>query len=174
MAQSSEAKSARLLYLYSRLVNGQILSKNELAQQFHVTQRSIQRDMESLRCFFADQHLEQSVVYDAVAGGYRLTQSVPTVFLSNSEILAVCKILLESRSLLKTEMEPILDKLIACCVPAESRRAVLALMANGEAPLRRAASRKANPGQPVGAGAGSAEAAGDGNRVSEAQGRRNR
>lgn len=130
MAQSSEAKSARLLYLYSRLVNGQILSKNELAQQFHVTQRSIQRDMESLRCFFADQHLEQSVVYDAVAGGYRLTQSVPTVFLSNSEILAVCKILLESRSLLKTEMEPILDKLIACCVPAESRRAVLALMAN--------------------------------------------
>lgn len=75
-------------------------------------QRSIQRDTEALRCFFADQHLEQSVIYDAAAGGYRLTQSTPTVLLSNSEILAVCKILLESRSMLKTEMEPILDKLI--------------------------------------------------------------
>lgn len=130
MTQPAEVKSARLLYLYSRLASGEILPKNELAQHFHVTQRSIQRDMEALRCFFADQHLEQSVIYDAGAGGYRLTQSASSVFLNNSEILAVCKILLESRSMLKTEMEPILDKLIACCVPAESRKAVLALMAN--------------------------------------------
>ena len=45
-------KTDRVLKIYSSLVNGDILRKKELAQQFHVTERSIQRDMESLRCFF--------------------------------------------------------------------------------------------------------------------------
>ena len=45
-------KTDRILKIYSQLVNGDILRKKELAQQFHVTERSIQRDMEALRCFF--------------------------------------------------------------------------------------------------------------------------
>lgn len=53
----SAVKAERLLQIYSRLVGGDILSKVELAQQFHVTERSIQRDMEALRCFFAEQKL---------------------------------------------------------------------------------------------------------------------
>ena len=57
-------KTDRVLKIYSRLVNGDILRKKELAQQFHVTERSVQRDMESLRCFFAEQGLQQDVVYD--------------------------------------------------------------------------------------------------------------
>jgi hypothetical protein len=50
--------------------------------------------------------------------------------LENSEILAVCKILLESRSMCRDEMFPILDKLIACCVPERNRKAVQELLAN--------------------------------------------
>ena len=50
--------------------------------------------------------------------------------LENSEILAVCKILLESRSMRKDEMFPILDKLIACCVPEKNKKAVQELLAN--------------------------------------------
>lgn len=50
--------------------------------------------------------------------------------LENSEILAVCKILLESRSMRKDEMFPILDKLIACCVQERNKKAVQALLAN--------------------------------------------
>jgi len=44
----NDVKSARLLAIYSELMNGATLSKTELAQRFHVTQRSIQRDMEAL------------------------------------------------------------------------------------------------------------------------------
>ena len=55
----SEAKTDRVLAIYSRLVGGAVLNKADLAQQFHVTQRSIQRDIESLRCFFAEQELPQ-------------------------------------------------------------------------------------------------------------------
>lgn len=124
-------KSARLLEIYSRLSEGAVLKKSELAQDFHVTQRSIQRDIEDLRCFFAERHLEQDVIYDTKLRGYRLMQATPKG-LSNSEILAVCKILLESRSMRKDEMLPILDKLICCAVPELSQKAVKALIANEE------------------------------------------
>lgn len=126
---SAALKSERLLQIYSQLADGGILKKKELAQQFHVTERSIQRDIESLRCFFAQQNLRQDIVYDRAERGYRL-ESPSAAFLTNSEIFAVCKILLESRSMRRDEMLPILDKLLACCVPERSKRAVSALLAN--------------------------------------------
>ena len=129
--EQNGVKSARLLEIYSRLSEGSVLKKSELAQDFHVTQRSIQRDIEDLRCFFAERHLEQDVIYDTKLRGYRLMQATPKG-LSNSEILAVCKILLESRSMRKDEMLPILDKLICCAVPESSQKAVKALIANEE------------------------------------------
>ena len=49
MEEFSELKSARLLSIYARLLNGQVLKKALLAQEFGVTARSIQRDLESLR-----------------------------------------------------------------------------------------------------------------------------
>ena len=122
-------KTDRILKIYSQLVNGDILRKKELAQQFHVTERSIQRDMEALRCFFAEEGLQQDIIYDRAARGYRL-ESPSRALLNNSEILAVCKILLESRSMRKDEMLPILDKLIACCVPEKSKKAITELLDN--------------------------------------------
>ena len=125
----TSVKSERLLQIYSRLVSGDVLPKKELAQQFHVTERSIQRDMESLRCFFAEQRLRQDIVYDKAAKGYRL-ESPACSLLNNSEILAVCKILLESRSLPKADMNVLLDKLLACCVPESNKKQVSALIGN--------------------------------------------
>lgn len=129
MKEIAEAKSARLLSIYSRLANGDILTKASLSAEYHVSERSIQRDMESLRCFFAEEHLDQDVVYDYSAKGYRLINTMQRGR-SNSELLAVCKILLESRSMRKDEMYPILDKLIDCAVPVESQRSVKELVAN--------------------------------------------
>ena len=106
-----------------------MLKKSELAQDFHVTPRSIQRDMEDLRCFFAERHLEQDVIYDGRLKGYRMVSRDPRR-LTDSEVLAVCKILLESRSLPADDMLPILDKLIDCAVPPENQRDVRALVAN--------------------------------------------
>lgn len=129
MQYIADAKSARMLAIYTRLAAGEVLSKTELAACYSVTVRSIQRDMESLRHFLAEQGLAQEIVRDPDSGGYKLTDARPKGF-TNSEILAVCKILLESRSMRKDEMLPILDKLIACCVPIESRREVISLVSN--------------------------------------------
>ncbi len=129
MEQASEAKSARLLDIYAKLMAGQVLNKAALAEEYGVTLRSIQRDIESLRFFLMEKGLPQEVIYDRSMKGYRMVNSVPSG-LSNSEILAVCKILLESRSMRRDEMLPILDKLVECAVPQEQRRAVKELIAN--------------------------------------------
>ena len=79
--------------------------------------------------FFANQTPPGEIIYDARKKVYRLIER-DTAHLNNSEVLAVCKILLESRSMRRDEMLPILDKLVDCCVPAEQRRAVVDLLAN--------------------------------------------
>ena len=124
-----EQKCLRLLRLNALLQDGLIVRKAEAAVKFGVTERSIQRDIQDLRDFFADQIPPREITYDAKAKGYRLTERNMS-FLSNSEILAVCKILLESRSMMRAEMLPILDRLISCCVPEQNKKAVTALVSN--------------------------------------------
>ncbi len=129
MEKETRAKTFRLLAMANGLQEGKVLQKGELAKTFGVTQRSVQRDLEDLRCFFAEQTPPGEIIYDAKRKGYRLTSGTDAA-LSNSEILAVCKILLESRSMVKEEMLPLLDKLIARCVPEESKKAVTELISN--------------------------------------------
>lgn len=122
-------KTARLLYLYQDLVNGTGIRKKDAANRFEVNERSIQRDIEDLRSFFSNQTPPAEIIYDAKQKVYRLIKH-DIASLSNSEALAVCKILLESRSMRKDEMIPILDKLVNCCVPSENRKSVIELLAN--------------------------------------------
>lgn len=122
-------KPLRLLQLYTRLQNGEVINKKAAALEYEVTERSIQRDIEDLRCFLNDTAPAREIIYDAKAKGYRITERTSPL-LDNSEILAVCKILLESRSMRKDELYPILEKLITCCVPEHNKKAVQELIAN--------------------------------------------
>lgn len=128
-SEQSESKSGRILSMYARLSAGQTLKKSDLAEEYHVAERSIQRDIDALRTFMDREHLDQNVVYDAKERGYRLVTAYD-IGLTNDEILAVCKILLESRSMRKDEMLPIIDKLLDCAVPEKSRKAVKRLIGN--------------------------------------------
>ena len=71
----------------------------------------------------------QDTVYDRRHKEYRLTDTVHTG-LTNGEILAVCKMLLESRSMVNEEIYLILDKLVDSCVPGGNRRLVQELLFN--------------------------------------------
>lgn len=129
MDHGLEIKSFRLLQLYTRFLDGLIVRKSEIAKEFGVTERSVQRDIEDLRCFFATQIPPREIIYDRSVKGYRLTEK-DLALLTNSEILAVCKIMLESRSMVREEMIPILERLISCCVPEKNRKAVEHLIGN--------------------------------------------
>ena len=58
-------KNSRLLYLYEMLVHGEGLQKKEAAARFGVNERSIQRDIDCLRNFFASQEPPQEILYKA-------------------------------------------------------------------------------------------------------------
>ena len=129
----SRDKITRVLALYTKLMNGAIINKSEEAQNYGVAERSIQRDIDDVRNFLDETEdnggIYNSVVYDRALKGYRL-QRIYDVKLTNPEILAICKIILDSRSLTKKEMDSILTKLIDCCVPEDSRKLVNNLISN--------------------------------------------
>ena len=128
-------KISRVLEIYTKLVNGKFINKVEEANKYEVSERTIQRDIDDIRCFF-EQQMESTgvinqVVYDRIRDGYHLEQ-VYKMKLSNSEILAICKILLDSRAFTKNEMSQMLKKLIDCCVPKENQKLVTDLISNEE------------------------------------------
>ena len=123
----------RLLRMCARLTEGEVLYKDEEAARYGCSLRSIQRDFDDLRAFFDDRNMEngtkQKLIYDRMLKGYRLEPPVH-MLLSDEETYGVIKILLESRSLTKREMKPILKKLVDCCVPKENQQRIAKLIAN--------------------------------------------
>ncbi len=129
MQNSTGIKSKRILEIYIHLQRGDVLKKADLAQEFGVDPRSIQRDIDDLRFFLTEKGIEQQIVYNRTKGGYCLIDKQATKF-SNEEILATIKILLESRSLTRQEMFPILEKLLLNCVPKDQVATIRNLIAN--------------------------------------------
>lgn len=125
-----DKKVERIIGLYNKVVEGDILVKAEEAARYGVNERSIQRDIDDIRAYFAnDPESNSELIYDRTQKGYVLVQNQKKS-LTNSEILTVCKILLESRSLTREEMYPIIDKLLQCCVPYGNYRKVADLIGN--------------------------------------------
>lgn len=128
-------KLNRVLGIYTKLLNGAVVNKSEEAARYGVNKRSIQRDIEEIRNFLVEESVNtgylNSVVYDRIANGYRLERIYDSK-LENSEILALCKILLDCRAFPKKELVSIIDKLIGSCVPEENRKIVKDLILNEE------------------------------------------
>ena len=129
----SNDKTNRILSVYTKLINGGIVNKSEEALKFGVNERSIQRDIDNIRTFLDEENVSgnmvNSIIYDRIKKGYRLNQ-IYKMRLTNGEILAICKILLDSRALTKPEMDEMLSKLIECCVPETNQKLVSELIKN--------------------------------------------
>lgn len=124
MEQAIDHKAERILSMYSQLKQGELVIKEAESTRYGVTQRTIQRDIADIQCFLQNQRdeigEEQEIVYDRRAGGYRL-ETKYSERMKPSELLAVCKVLLESRSLVKEEMFPIIQKIIQSCRVEEDK-----------------------------------------------------
>ncbi|EFM39216.1 hypothetical protein HMPREF0379_0964 [[Eubacterium] yurii subsp. margaretiae ATCC 43715] len=131
--KDSSNKSNRVLDIYTKLIAGKIVNKRKEAKNHGVDERSIQRDIEEIKCFLDEDTsatgYRNKVVYDRGKKGYKLEKIYDTK-LTNPEILSICKIILESRAFIKGEMQEILNKLITSCVPQENRKIVQELINN--------------------------------------------
>ena len=128
-------KIARVLQIYAKLSDGYVVNRSEEAQRYGVNERSIQRDIDDIRRFLDADSVRtgnmNSIVYDRQYKGYRM-ETLYNLKLKNSEVLALCKILLDSRAFTKNEMAGMLDKLINCCVSKSNQKLVRDLIGNEE------------------------------------------
>lgn len=128
-----ESKNYRTLDMYVRLCEGKLINKTEESKKFGVDERSIQRDIDDMRAFLDEKSVDsgdgRKIVYDRAKKGFIMTGDEPSM-MTNSEILAVSKILLESRAFTKRELGTILNKLIEGCVPFKNMKLVSDLIAN--------------------------------------------
>ncbi len=125
-------KNARILSMYVRFCEGRTVSKAAEAKRFGVDERSIQRDIDDIRAFLDERGADgdtRAIVYDRTKKGFVMTGAEPSM-MTNSEILAVSKILLESRAFTKRELNAVLDKMLAGCVPLCNMKLVSDLIAN--------------------------------------------
>lgn len=133
MAQLTiEKKVERMLLLYQRLRDGEVISKAVMAEECQVNIRTIQRDIDDLRGYFANRSVDSEdaplIVYDRKRKGYYMDQRSER--LSDNELIAVCKILLESRAFTKKELNPIIRKLIGSLVNENKQKWVADMIAN--------------------------------------------
>lgn len=117
-------KGFRLLNIYERLNKGEIIGKEALANDFGVSQKTIQRDIDDLRAYLTEAHFaepEASVKYDRSKNGYYLVRQ-EREWMTNEEVLALCKILLESRAFCQAEMSALISKITAQSMPNDRKR----------------------------------------------------
>ena len=133
MDKVMQHKNDRILGIYTKLINGNWVNKTEEAKKYGVNERTIQRDIDDIRNFLElySEHTGyiNKVIYNRSNKGY-LIERVDKAQIDNSEIFALCKILLESRAFTKEKMTEIVNKLIISCVPKNEQKLISKLINN--------------------------------------------
>lgn len=128
-------KTERILGMYTRLMGGAVINKSEEALRYNVDERTIQRDISVINNYFQQACVEDGIInsveYNWQMKGYKLEHVYKYKF-TNPEILAICKILLDSRAFTKDEMMDMLEKLVDNCVPKTEQELIKKLIKNEE------------------------------------------
>lgn len=116
-------KAYRILSLFRRLTRGETIQKATEAKRFNVTEKSIQRDLDTIREFLATEYREgeeYEVIWSPSLKGYSMTNKAKE-WLEKYDVMAIAKVLLESRAFCKSEMDALLDKLLSQVSPPEQQ-----------------------------------------------------
>lgn len=120
-------KSERIHELYIKLRNGDSISAKEVAKKYDINIRTAQRDIRELK-EYSEKSGDTQIVYSKEKKGYQFNQCKTA--LSSKEVLAICKILLDSRAFSKSQMTKILDYLVEYCT--EEKNTIENLIRNEE------------------------------------------
>lgn len=122
-------KSYRILKIYDKLLNNKQINTARFAQEENASKRTIERDIASLKNFLVSLQDGREIIFDRKKESYILKNSAEQK-LDKNEALAISKILLNSRALLKPEMNLIIDKLIKHCTSFEDYKQLLPMINN--------------------------------------------
>lgn len=124
-------KAEALLYIYNRLLEGKIVRKQEVLDKFNINERTFYRYIQDIKKFFEKPDGEligEEIVADKAKGGYIL-RGKHEKNLNEKEVLAISKVLLESRGFVKTELKDMLDKLLENCI-SEDKDSIKRIIGN--------------------------------------------
>jgi predicted DNA-binding transcriptional regulator YafY len=125
-----DIKVNRILTIYSKLTQGAVVNKKEMAKLFNVNEKTIQRDLEDIRAYFSDNRESlgaKDIVYRRDKKGYCLDNGDD--ILTREDILAITKILLESRAFCKSELMHLTNSILGQ-VDFEQRKYVKDIIGN--------------------------------------------
>ena len=108
--EKRKKQGVRLLLLREELDKGKNINKEEIKRKFDIDDKTFQRDIDFLRAFYTENiNPEIEIKYNKKKKGYILENNKDRF--RNEEILAISKILLESRAFCKEELDELLRKL---------------------------------------------------------------
>ena len=108
--EKRKKQGVRLLLLREELDKGKNINKEEIKAKFDIDDKTFQRDIDFLRAFYTENiDPEIEIKYNKKKKGYILENNKDRF--RNEEILAISKILLESRAFCKDELDELLRKL---------------------------------------------------------------
>ena len=117
-----KTKTYVLLYMFNELKEGRVLIKENIIEKFKINERTFYRYIKDIKEFIMQEAVEANgqligdeIISDKEKEGYILKKSRKNV-LNEKEILAISKVLLESRGFVKREMEEIINRLLDNCV----------------------------------------------------------
>lgn len=112
MSREKESQIHRILSMYDRLEKGEKLVKKEESQRFQTSDKSIQRDINHIRRFLELEKNNAYLDYNRKEKVYQLSIGKDESRLNSQHILAILKVLMDSRAFKKDEMDSIVSKLL--------------------------------------------------------------
>lgn len=111
----TDKKIFRTLAIYDELIRGHAVNKAEWSKERGVNERSVRRYVREIQSFLDEENGRNGrnyvIRYEKSRGGYRIAAKDDD-FLTEGEVLGICKILIESRAFDKETLESIVNRML--------------------------------------------------------------
>ena len=131
LAEEKDGKANRVLAIYEKLIKGEVIHKKHMATLFGVNEKTIQRDIEDIRAYLSNNTESKcniDVEYRRDKKGYCINKREDSI-LNREDVLAVSKILLESKAFCKEEINRLITAVLGE-IDVEQRKYVKELIGN--------------------------------------------
>ena len=119
MQNTKEMKGLRVMELFMKAIKGESLSVQALADEYHVSTRSITRDINMLKDFLAENRDAVGYAELKYSGSNHCYTLQMDSFFSNKELLAIAKVLIGCRTFNTKELLELTAKLKRNTSPAD-------------------------------------------------------
>lgn len=104
-------KSQAMLYIYDELLKGKVISKNEIMDKLGIEDKTYSRYINDIKIYFHES-LSDAEIQRSKGNRECFLTSQSNSKLNSKEILAMSKVLLESRGFSKNELKTLVEKLV--------------------------------------------------------------